>query len=97
MTQTRIRVGRIAIEGMTGAAAGNHTATALRATREGDHGAFGIRLQAAIAAALRQPVAAAPMTLSLPHLRLTLPHGATDADVVAAVANALRDAIARPR
>lgn len=83
MTQTRIRIGHVAIEGMPRMASGE---------------AFGKRLEAAVAAAFRQPPAALRQAaLSLPQIRLTLHHGASETDVALAVANALRDAVARAR
>ena len=83
MTQTRIRIGHVAIDGMTRMASGD---------------AFGKRLQAAVAAALRQPPAGLRQAaVSLPQLRVTLHHGASETDVASAVANALRDAVARAR
>jgi len=83
MTQTRIRIGQVAIDGVAHMASG---------------AAFGKRLETAVAAALRQATAGAPVAAtSLPLLRLTLPHRATEADVAQAVASALRDAAARSR
>ena len=82
MTQTRIRIGQVAIEGVARAAAAD---------------AFGKRLQTAIAAALRHAPVERHPAASLPYLRLTLRPGATEAEVASAVANALRDAIVRPR
>ena len=83
MTQATIRIGHVAIEGMARMASGE---------------AFGNRLEAAVAAALRQPPAGLRQAaMSLPLLRLTLHHGASEADVALAVANALRDAVARAR
>ena len=82
MTRTTIRVGQIAIEGLA---------------RTAPADAFGQRLQAAIGAALRQAPAVPPAAITLPRLRVSLHGGATEADVAAAVASALRAAIARAR
>ena len=82
MTQTRIRIGQIAIDGLA---------------RAPSPASLSGRLQAAIANALRRPAAGDPAPLSVPQLRITLPHGATERDLAAAVAAALRDAAARRR
>jgi hypothetical protein len=76
MTETNIRIGHLAIDGLAHAPS---------------EAAFTRRLQAAIGDALRRPAAGIRRPLSLPQLRITLPHGASERDVAAAVANALRD------
>lgn len=120
MTQTRVRIGRIAIDGMAPGASGsfgadnspswqggagrggaadgvvqNHPTPAHSRDGRAGRSAFAQRLEAAISVALRHAPGAQHNGASLPQLRVTLPHGASEADVAAAVANALREAIAR--
>ena len=82
MTQTRIRIGQVAVDGMPRMPSGE---------------VFGKRLQAALTASLRQQPSLGQDACSIPQLRLTLPHGASEADIATAVARALRDAIVRGR
>jgi hypothetical protein len=82
MTETRIRIGQIAIDGVA------HAPSAAGLSR---------RLQAAIADALAHPAAGVHGPSSLPQLRITLPPGAGEREIAAAVANALRDAAAPRR
>jgi hypothetical protein len=82
MTGTHIRVGQIAIDGVA------HAPSAADLSR---------RVQTAIADALRGPAAGIGTPLSLPQLHIALPHGATEREIAAAVANALRDTTARRR
>jgi hypothetical protein len=81
MTKTTIRIGQITIHGMS-----------RMPTRE----AFGRKVQSAIAAALRDPVARPPQAAtSLPVLRLSLHAQATDAEIARAVGDALRSVLGR--
>lgn len=82
MTGTHIRIGQIAIDGLA------HAPSEAVLQRQ---------LQAEIGQALGRSTRAFGMPLALPQVRITLPHGASEGDIAAAVARALRDMLAGSR
>ena len=83
MTQTSIRIGHIAIDGMQ---------------RLSSPQALVRHVEGMIANALSRPVGSPRVAdLSLPLLRVTLQPRASEADVALAIAHAVRDALASPR